>query len=336
MLPKHNLTGLEKAAILLMSLGPELSPIILKQLPEAEIERVTYQIANTTVVDNEDKIAVIDEFLQMNEAQQFLLHGGIQYAREMLEKTLGPAKANEIIKKLTESSKIRPFSLARKADPKQLINFIANEHPQAIALILSYLQPEQASVVLSGLPDEVQTDIAKRIALMERTSPEIVKEIEGVLEKRLSSLVEQDFTSVGGIATLVDILNRVDRGTEKTILESLEAEDQELAEEIKKRMFIFEDIINLDDASIRRILRDVDGKDLALAIKGSSQDVANRIYKNMSQRAAEMLKEDIEFLGPIRLRDVEEAQQRIVQVIRRLDETGDIIISRGGEDALII
>ncbi|WP_227767250.1 flagellar motor switch protein FliG [Zhaonella formicivorans] len=335
-MPKRELTGLEKAAILLMVLGPEISSAVLKQLPESDIERVTYQIANTTTVDNDEKFAVIHEFLQMNEAQQYLLHGGIKYAREILEKTLGPAKANELIKKLTESSKIRPFSLIRKAEPKQLVNFISNEHPQTIALILAYLEPEQAAIVLSSLPEEMQTDIAKRIALMERTSPEIVRQVESVLEKRLSSLVEHDFASVGGIATLVDILNRVDRGTEKTILESLEAEDQELADEIRKRMFVFEDIINLDDTSIRRILRDVDSKDLALALKGSSQEVAQRIYKNMSQRAAEMLKEDIEFLGPIRLRDVEEAQQRIVQVIRRLDETGEIIISRGGEDALII
>jgi flagellar motor switch protein FliG len=333
---KHGLTGLEKAAILLMTLGPELSSAVLKQLPEPDIEKVTYQIANTTTVDIEERELVVDEFLQLSEAQEYLLHGGVKYAREILERSLGPAKANEIIKKLTESSKIRPFSLVRKADPKHLINFIGNEHPQTIALILSYLQPEQAAMVLSGLSDEMQKEIAKRIALMERTSPEVVKQVEAILENRLSSLVDHDFTAVGGITTLVDILNRVDRGTEKTILESLEADDQELAEEIKKRMFVFEDVINLDDTSIRRILREVDTKDLALAIKGSSQEVADRIYKNMSQRAAEMLKEDIEFLGPTRLRDVEEAQQRIVQIIRRLDETGEIIISRGGEDAIIV
>ncbi|MDS1029525.1 flagellar motor switch protein FliG [Bacillota bacterium LX-D] len=333
---KRELTGLEKAAILIISLGPEISSGIMKQLSEADIEKLTYQIANTSTVDNEEKNLVIDEFLQMNEAQHYLLHGGVKYAREILEKTLGPAKANEIIRKLTDNSKIKPFALVRKADPKQLLNFISNEHPQTIALILSYLQPEQASAVLSGLPEDMQIDIARRIALMERTSPETVREVESVLEKRLSSLVEHDFTSVGGIATLVDILNRVDRGTEKAILESLEAEDQSLADEIRKRMFIFEDIINLDDTSIRRILREVDSKDLAMAIKGSSQDVAQRIYKNMSTRASEMLKEDIEFLGPIRLRDVEEAQQRIVQSIRRLDELGEIIISRGGEDALIV
>lgn len=333
---KGEMTGLEKAAVLLISLGPDLSSRLLRYLPESEIERVTYQIANMATVTNEMKAAVTEEFLQLYEAQQYLLHGGINYARELLEKSVGPAKANEIIRKLTESSKIRPFAMVRKADPRQMINFIYNEHPQTIALILAYLEPEQASIIISGLPEEMQADIARRIALMERTSPEIVKEVEAVLESKLSSLMDQDFTTVGGVKTLVDILNRVDRSTEKIILETMEKDDQELAEEVRKRLFVFEDIINLDDTSIRRILREVDTKDLALAIKGSSQDVANRIYKNMSQRAGEMLKEDIEFLGPIRLRDVEEAQQRIVQTIRRLDEAGEIVISRGGEDALIV
>lgn len=330
------LSGLEKAAILLISLGPDLSSKVLKHLPDNQIEKLTYQIANTTAVDKEMKNDVIQEFLQLNEAHQYLLHGGIKYARDVLEKTVGPQKAAEIIKRLTESSKIRPFSLIRKADPKQLINFIRNEHPQTIALILSHLEPEQASVVLSGLPEELQTDIARRIALMERTSPEIIKEIEAVLEAKLSTVVDQNFATAGGIKTLVDILNRVDRSTEKTILETMEKDDMELAEEIRKRLFVFEDIITLDDASIRRVLREVDMKDLALALKGASEEVANRIFRNLSQRAGEMLKEDIEFLGPTRLREVEEAQQRIVQVIRRLDETGEIIISRGGEDAIIV
>lgn len=332
----RELSGLEKAATFLILVGPELSAKLLRYLPEAEIERVTYQIANMSTISNETKSAVTEEFLQLHEAQQYLMHGGINYAREILEKSVGPAKAAEIIRRLTESSKIRPFSMVRKADPKQLVNFIYNEHPQTIALILAYLEPEQASIVLSGLPQEMQAEIARRIALMERTSPEIIREVENVLESKLSSLMDQDFTAVGGVKTLVDILNRVDRSTEKVILETMEKDDQELAEEVRKRLFVFEDIITLDDTSIRRILREVDNKDLALAIKGSSQDVAARIYKNMSQRASEMLKEDIEFLGPIRLREVEEAQQRIVQNIRRLDEAGEIVISRGGEDAIII
>ncbi len=333
---QRNMTGLERAAIFLINLGPELSANVLKQLPETDIEKITYQIANTVAVDKETKNMVLEEFIQLSEAQKFLLHGGIRYARELLEKTLGPHRAAEILRKLTENAKIRPFSMIRKTDPKQLVNFIANEHPQTIALVLSYLDPDQASVVLSSLSEDLQADIARRIALMERTSPDIVREVESVLERKLSSLVDEDFTAVGGVTTLVDILNRVDRSTEKTILETLEMEDRELAEEIRKRMFVFEDIVKLDDNSIRRVLREVDTKDLALALKGSSSETADKIFRNMSQRAGEMLKEDIEFLGPTRLRDVEEAQQRIVQVIRRLDETGEIIIARGGEDAIIV
>lgn len=333
---RKNLTGLEKAAIFLIHLGPELSSQVLKQLPENDIEKLTYQIANTVSVDKDTKAQVVEEFLQISEAQKYLLHGGIKYAKELLEKTLGPARAADIIRRLTENSKIRPFSMIRKTDPKQLVNFIINEHPQTIALVLAHLQPEQASVVLSSLPEDQQAEIARRIALMERTSPDIVREVEAVLERKLSSLVDQDFASVGGVSTLVDILNRVDRSTEKTILETLEQEDRELAEEVRKRMFVFEDLIKLDDNAIRRVLREVDSKDLALALKGSSSEVADKIFRNMSQRASDMLREDIEFLGPTRLREVEEAQQRIVQVIRRLDETGEIIIARGGEDAIIV
>lgn len=329
------LTGLEKAAIFLITIGPELSSLILRELSQEEIERISQQIANTSKVDPAVQIEVLEEFLQLSQAQQYIIRGGIEYAREVLERSLGPTKAAEIIRRLTESSRIRPFGLVRKTDPKQLVNFISNEHPQTIALILSYLEPEQAAVVLSSLPQEEQTEIAKRIAIMERTSPEVVREVEIILERKLSSLVSQDFTITGGVKTLVDILNRVDRGTEKTILEALEQEDQELAEEIRKRMFVFEDVVTLEDSAIRRVLREVDTKDLAYALKGSSEEVQKRIFKNLSKRAVEMLQEDMELLGPVRLRDVEEAQQKIVQVIRRLDETGEIIISRGGEDAIV-
>jgi len=333
---QKTLSGLEKAAIFLITVGPELSSLVLKQLSQEDIERITYQIANTTAVDPGTQQQIIDEFLQLNDAQQFMLQGGLKYAREILEKTLGPARAAEIIKKLLATSKIRPFNMIRKADPKQLVNFIFNEHPQTIALILAYLDPEQASMVLGSLPDNLQADVAKRVALMERTSPETVRELESVLEQRLSSLVDQDFAVAGGVKSLVDILNRADRTTERTILEALEQDDPELADEIRKRMFVFEDIITLDDNSIRRVMREVDLKDLALALKASSEDVAGRIYRNLSKRAGEMLREDIEYMGPTRLRDVEEAQQRIVQIIRRLDETGEIIIARGGEDAIVV
>lgn len=330
------LSGLEKAAIFLIAIGPELSSLILKQMGQEDIERITYQIANTTSIDPDTMQQIVDEFLQLSDAQMFILQGGLKYAREVLEKTLGPARATEIIKKLLATSKIRPFNMIRKADPKQLVNFIYNEHPQTIALILSYLEPEQAAVVLGALPDKIQADVAKRIALMERASPETLRELESIMEQRLSSLVDQDFAVAGGVKSLVDILNRADRSTERTILEALEQDDPELADEIRKRMFVFEDILTLDDNSIRRVLREVDLKDLALALKAASEEVANRIYRNLSKRAGEMLREDIEYMGPARLRDVEEAQQRIVQIIRRLDEAGEIIIARGGEDAIVV
>jgi flagellar motor switch protein FliG len=286
---KDKLTGLKKIAILLISLGPDLSSKILKHFREEEIEKISSEIANISVVDSDVRKKVIDEFLALYEAQSYIEAGGLKYAREILERTLGPQKANEMLKRLTEASRIKPFNLLRKADPKQLINFINNEHPQTISLILSYLQPEQAAVVLSSLPEGLQTEITKRIATMERTSPEMLREVEAVLEKKLSSVVNQDFTVAGGIDTLVDILNRVDRGTEKSILEDLERDDQELVEEIRKRMFVFEDIITLDDQSIRRVLREIDFKDLAYALKGSSNEVSDRILKNLSKRAGEML-----------------------------------------------
>ncbi|MBO8167973.1 MAG: flagellar motor switch protein FliG [Thermoanaerobacteraceae bacterium] len=320
----------------MVALGSDLSSKLLKQLSNEEIEKITYEIANMGKIDQSMQQKVIEDFLQLHEAREYLMHGGIKYAREVLEKSLGAHKANEIIKKLVANTKSRPFSMIRKTDPKHLVNFIQNEHPQTIALILSYIEPEQAAVVLNSLPEEKRSDIAKRIAMMDRTPPEVIREIESVLEKKLSSIAEHDFAEAGGINTLVEILNRVDRSTEKVILEDLEAEDVELAEEVRKRLFVFEDIITLDDASIRRLLQEIDMKDLPLALKGASDEVTARIFKNLSKRAGEMLREDIEFLGPVRLRDVEEAQQRIVNVIRQLEESGEIIISRGGEDTIVV
>ena len=262
---------------------------------------------------------------------------GLDYARNILTKALGSKRAKEIIDTVSEiTQQRRPFAIARKADAQQLFNTISKEHPQTIALILCYLQPDKAATVISGLPQEMQTDVAYRIATMNRTSPVVIKQVESVLEKKLSSVIGSDFATVGGVETLVDILNSVDRGTEKNILEELEKDQPELAEQVREGMFVFEDIVLLDGASIQRILREVDTNDLALALKGSSEDVANAIYKNLSKRAAQTLKEDIEFMGPVRLIEVEQAQQRIVGIVRRLDETGEIILSRGGEDAIIL
>lgn len=336
MVRKVGLTGREKAAILLIALGPDKSAKIFKHLQEDEIEELTLEIANMRKISPQEKESVIEEFYQICLAQNFISEGGIGYAKEVLEKAMGSNKALEIINKLTASLQVRPFDFVRKADASQLLNFIQNEHPQTIALILSYLSSNQAGQILSSLPQDKQADVAQRIATMDRTSPEIIKEVEYVLERKLSSMVTQDYTTTGGVQTIVDILNSVDRGTEKFIMETLEIQDAELAEEIKKRMFVFEDIITLDSVSIQRFIREVENNDLAVALKGATQEVKDVIFANMSKRMAEMIKEDMEFMGPVRLRDVEEAQQKIVNIIRKLEEAGEIIISRGGGDEIIV
>lgn len=333
---KSDRSGKEKAAMLLISLGPERSAEIFKHLKEEEIEQLTLEIANIRTVTPEEKEKVMEEFYQICLAQEYIAEGGINYAKEILEKALGSQKALEVINKLTVSLQVRPFDFVRKADPSQLLNFIQKEHAQTIALILAYLKPQQASVVLSALPQDKQADVARRIATMDRTSPEVIKEVERILERNLSSLVTEDFTAAGGVQSIVDILNSVDRGTEKYIMETLEIEDTDLAEEIRKRMFVFEDILSLDNRSIQRFLREVDNNQLAISLKGASEEVQNVIYNNMSKRLSEMIKEDIEFMGPVRLKDVEEAQQKIVNIIRKLEDAGEIVISRGGGDEIIV
>jgi flagellar motor switch protein FliG len=333
---KTERTGREKAAMLLISLGPEKSAEIFKHLKEEEIEELTLEIANIRAVSPEEKEMVLEEFYQVCLAQEYIAEGGIGYAREILEKALGTQKAIDVINKLTVSLQVRPFDFVRKADPSQLLNFIQKEHPQTVALILAYLRPQQSSVILSALPQDKQADVARRIATMDRTSPDVLKEVERILEKNLSSLVTQDFTAAGGIQAIVDILNSVDRSTEKNIMETLEIEDTELAEEIKKRMFVFEDILTLDNRSIQRFLREVDNNQIAIALKGATEEVQDVIYSNMSKRLSEMIKEDIEFMGPVRLKDVEEAQQKIVNIIRKLEDVGEIVISRGGGDEIIV
>jgi flagellar motor switch protein FliG len=333
---KTERTGREKAAMLLISLGPERSAEIFKHLKEEEIEQLTLEIANIRTVTPEEKEKVLEEFYQICLAQEYIAEGGISYAKEILEKALGTQKALEVINKLTVSLQVRPFEFVRKADPAQLLNFIQKEHPQTIALILAYLKPQQAASVLASLPQDKQADVARRIAVMDRTSPEIIKEVERILEKNLSSLVTEDFTAAGGVQAIVNILNTVDRGTEKYIMETLEIEDTDLAEEIRKRMFVFEDILTLDNRSIQRFLREVDNNLLAVALKGATEEVQKVIYSNMSKRLAEMIREDIEYMGPVRLKDVEEAQQKIVNIIRKLEDAGEIIISRGGGDEIIV
>ena len=307
------ISGLQKAAILLIALGPERSAGIFKHLKEEEIEELTLEIANTRSVTPQVKEEVINEFYEVCLAQQYIAEGGINYAKELLEKALGSDKAMDVIGKLTASLQVKPFEFVRKTDASQLINFIQDEHPQTI-----------------------QAEVARRIAVMDRTSPDVIKEVEKVLESKLASLVNQDYTIIGGVDAVVDILNTVDRGTEKHIMETLEIEEPELADEIRKKMFVFEDILLLDDKAIQRVLRDVDNNDLAVALKGANEQVQNAIFNNLSKRLVVMIKEDMEFMGPVRMQDVEEAQQKIVNIIRKLEDSGEIIISRGGGDEIVV
>ena len=310
----EELKGIQKAAILLIALGPEKSSLIFKHLKEEEIEDLTLEIANTKSVTPQLKEEIIDEFYQVCLAQQYIAEGGIGYAKELLEKALGADKAMDVIGKLTASLQVKPFEFVKKTDASQLLNFIQDEHPQTIALILSYLSAGQAATILGALVPEKQAEVARRTATMDRTSPDVIKEVERVLESKLSSLVNQDYTIIGGVDAVVEILNTVDRGTEKHIMETLEVEEPELAD----------------------VLRDVDNNDLAIACKGSTEEVQNAIFSNMSKRLAEMIREDMEFMGPVRMKDVEEAQQKIVNIIRKLEDSGEIVISRGGGDEIVV
>jgi flagellar motor switch protein FliG len=336
MASKEDYTGVQKAAILLITLGPEKSATIFQHLKEEEIEELTLEIANTRSVSPQTKEEILEEFYQVCLAQQYITEGGIGYARELLEKALGEEKAKDVINRLTASLQVKPFEFVRKADPAQVLNFIQEEHPQTIAMILSYLNPSQAASILGALSPDKQADVAKRIAMMDRTSPDVVKEVEKVLERKLSSMINQDYTIVGGVDAIVNILNTVDRGTEKHIMESLEIDEPELADEIRKNMFVFEDILLLDDRAIQRVIREVDNNDLALALKSANEEVKSAIFKNLSKRLAAMIEEDMEYMGPVRMKDVEEAQQKIVNIIRKLEDSAEIVISRGGGDEIVV
>lgn len=331
-----SMSSSQKAAVLMIALGPEFSALLFKHLTDEEVEKLTLEIANQRQVEPEVKQMVISEFYQMAMAKSYLSTGGLQYAQDVLEKALGAEKASMIIGRLTTSLQVRPFDFLHKTDPAQLLNFIQNEHPQTIALIMAYLEPDQAAIILGSLPQEKRAEVSKRIAEMDRTSPDVLRDVERVLERKLSSLVTQDFTVAGGVKSIVEVLNRVDMSTQKEILDSMEVDDPELAEEIKKLMFVFDDIVMIDDRSMQRVLRDVDTKDLSLALKAAQAEVSEKVFKNMSKRAADMLKEELEFMGPVKLRDVEDAQQRIVGIIRALEEKGEVMIARGGGDEMLV
>lgn len=330
------LTNRQKAAILLVAIGPEASAKLYRHLPQEDIEQLTLEVARIGRISPETREGIVDEYKEMCLAQAYITEGGLSYAKETLHSAFGAEKAQEILGRVTQAMEILPFDFIKKAEPAQLLLFLQDEHPQTIALILAYLPPANAATVLSGLWPDLRADVARRLAMMDRTPPEVIREIERVLQRKLSSVISTEMTSAGGVKSLVEVLNWVDRSTERTILESLSEEAPEVAEEVKKLMFVFEDIIHLDDRAIMQVLREVDSKELALALKGVSQGVADRIFKCMSERASAMLKEDMEFMGPVRLRAVEEAQQRVVNIIRRLEESGEIVVARGEQEEIIV
>lgn len=328
--------GFKKAAILMISLGTKTSSQVMKHLPADVIQKVSYEIANTDVVSPEEKAQVLNDFVNTAQARQYVLDGGIDYAKNVLKQALGPQKAKEVIDLLTQIQyRERPFNIARKADEQQLVNLLLDEHPQTIALVLCYIQPDKAARVLSEFPKELQVDVAERIGTISSTSPKIIHRIEKVMESKFSTLIENDSEKVGGVKALVDILNSASRSTEKSILGDLEKTQPTLAGEVKASLFTFEDIVTLDKMDVQKVLRDVANDVLALALKGSNDDIKNFIYENLSNRAVDNLKEELEFMGPTRLSAVEEAQQEIVGVIRKLDEAGEIYIGRGEEDAVV-
>ena len=333
---KLNLLGREKVAIFMVVLGNEIASEIYKLMDDTSIEIVTLEIANLRKVPPDIKLEVMKEAQEILMAREFMARGGVEYARDILERALGPERAQNLLSRVTASLQVRPFDFMRHTDPQQVLGFIQGEHPQTIALIMSYLEPAQAAMIISGLPAVMQAEVAKRVARMDRITPEILREVERVLERKLSTVMGQDFTLAGGIDAVVAIINSADRATERNIMEYLEENDPELAEEIKKRLFVFEDIIRLDDRSLQRVLREVELKELGLALKGATEELRNKFFKNMSKRAAEMLKEDMDFMGPVRVKDVEESQQKIVNAVRSLEEAGEIVIATGGEDELVV
>lgn len=324
------LNGLKKSAILLVLLGPEKASRILKNLDEEEVEQLTLEIANLEKIDEKTKKSVLEEFEEYIKAKDYINTGGVDYARKLLEQTFGPEKAIQIIDRLVSNLQVKPFEFLRKVDISQMVNVLQNEHPQTVALILCYLPSQAAAQVISELPESLQINVIKRISTMDSANPDIVKEIESRLKDRLSAFTVQSFSQVGGIDISAEIMNNIDRAVSTKIFEKLSERDPKLSDEIRKRMFVFEDIVKLDDRSIQRILREVDSKDLTISLKGASEEVKNIIMKNMSKRASQIIKEELDFMGPIRVRDVDEAQQRIINIIRKLEEAGEIIIVSGG------
>ena len=331
------LDGVTKAAILLMTLETAVASQLLKQLAPEAVEEVTRELAGLGRIPPELRSAVVEEFYTLSIASQYMNEGGLDYARVLLKGSLAGDAAEKVLQQIQTQVQKTPFSFLQKAESENLLTFIQDEHPQTIALIVCHLTHQKAAEIMAGLPMQKQIEVIKRIANMEQANPEVIREVERGLESRLSNMLSQSMEKAGGIPTVAEILNLADRATEKTIMEGLEAEDPELVEEIRRLMFVFEDVLKVDDKGIQMILKEIDNDELGLALKTASQELQTKIFKNMSERAATLIKEDMQYMGPVRVSDVESAQQRIVDIVRRLEDAGEIIISgRGGESDLIV
>jgi flagellar motor switch protein FliG len=331
------LNGLRKSAVLLLSLEQTVAAEILRHLETPQIDEISREIASLGAVSQVTRDEVIGEFYQLALARSSMDEGGWDYAKNLLSKSLPEEQARKIIEQVNQTIQSAPFSFLQKAESENLLTFIQDEHPQTIALILAHLKPNKASEILIGLPAQKQVEVVKRIANMEQTNPEVIKEVERGLEHRLSAMISQTFEKAGGVDTVAEMLNLADRATEKSIMEGLEAEDPDLVEQIRRLMFVFEDIMMVNDKGIQSMMKEVDNDDLALALKTASQELKDKIFKNMSERAAQLIKEDMDYMGPVRVSDVEASQQKIVDVVRRLEESGEIIISgRGGEKDMVV
>lgn len=327
---------LQRAATVIAAMGAENAASVYKFLSDEDVEKLTYEVSSLPYMDISTVDAILSEFYDLCLTQKVMTEGGVDYARQVLEKAYGPDGAKTLLEKVSKSLQVKAFDFVRKSDYKNLLAIVQNEHPQTIALILSYVNPDQTSMVLQELPKEKRADVVERIAKMDNASPSVVKSVEEILARKFSTLASMDTTEVGGVNYIADVLNHVDRGTEKFIFDELSVKDPALVTEIKQKMFVFEDILTLDSSAIQRFIRDVESKDLAVAIKGSNEEVAAALYANMPQRMKESIQTDIEYLHNVRMRDVEEAQQRIVAIIRRLEDEGELVIAKGGKEDEII
>ncbi len=330
-----DVTMVQKAAMVISAIGTENASKVFKYFSEDEIEKITLEVAKMDYWPAEIVSDVLNDFYEVCLTQKVISEGGIDYAKEILEKAFGPQTAATLFDKITKQLKSKSFAFVRKADYKNLLAIVQNEHPQTIALILSYARSDQASAILAELPKEMRIEVVERIAKMESASPDVIKSLENTLEKKFANIVTTESMEVGGVNYIADVLNKVDRSTEKFIFDELNLRDPKLADEIRSKMFVFEDIVGLDSMSIQAFITEVDPKDLAVAIKGSTAEVAEVIYANMSSRNKESTQTDVEYLHNVRMRDVEEAQQRIVAIIRRLEDEGKLTISKGGDDEII-